>query len=97
LQGVGIGGGRRSEAKPIEGAADFEAGELGASGALGPRRGFDYVGDVAAVAGEVEGVADEAPGGGQGERGKGGGGDEDGGALASEVALGEALHLTLPI
>jgi len=102
-QGVSIGEGGRGEAKPIEGAADFEPGELGPSGALGTRGEFEDGGDVAevaglvAVSGEEDGVADEAAGGGEGEGGEGGGGNEDGAAAAGEVEAGEAVDLGLPI
>ena len=76
---------------------------MGASGALGPRGESEDGGDVAEVAGlvaatgELDGVADQAAGGGQGEGGEGGGGHEDGAAAAGEVEAGEAVDLGLPI
>ena len=73
----------RGESEAIEGAADFDSGELRASSTLGPAGEFEDGGDMAEVAdlgvagGELDGVADEPAGGGKREGGEGGGGDED--------------------
>src|ERR1019366_773191 len=101
--GVGLGGRGGCETKPIEGAADFEPGELRASGALGSRGESEDGGDVAEVAGpasaagELDGVADQAAGGGPGEGGEGGGGHPDGVFAECEGNAGEAFDLVLPI
>jgi hypothetical protein len=101
--GVRLCRGEGGEAKAIEGTADFNSGNLGASGTLGPRGEIKDGGDMVEVAGmgvtrgELYGMADEAPGGGKRHGGEGSSGNEDGAPSAGKVEAGEAVDLALPV
>ena len=68
--------GMRGEPEAIEGAADFDSGELRTSSTLGPAGEFEDRGDMAEIGdpgvagGQVDRVADKTAGGGKREGGE---------------------------
>jgi hypothetical protein len=95
--------GIRREPQAIEGAADFDSGELRASRTLGPaselqdRGNMVEIGDPGGAGGQVDRVADKTAGGGKGESREGWNGNEDGASAPAEVEGGQAIHLALPV